>query len=27
VAKEAQAESFARTGINPRRMGVRFARG
>jgi hypothetical protein len=26
VAKEAQAESFARTGINPRRMGVRFTR-
>ena len=26
VAKEAQAGSFARTGINPRRMGVRFSR-
>ena len=26
VAKEAQAETFARTGINPRRMGVRFTR-
>lgn len=26
VAKEAQAESFARTGINPRRIGVRFSR-
>jgi|CXWL01.1.fsa_nt_gi hypothetical protein len=26
VASEAQAESFARTGINPRRIGVRFSR-
>ena len=26
VAKEAQAESLARTGINPRRIGVRFSR-
>jgi len=26
VAKEAQAEKFARTGINPRRIGVRFTR-
>lgn len=26
VAKEAQSETLARTGINPRRMGVRFTR-
>ncbi len=26
VAKEAQAETLARTGINPRRIGVRFVR-
>lgn len=26
VTKEAQAEKFARTGINPRRIGVRFTR-
>lgn len=26
VAKEAQAETLARTGVNPRRIGVRFAR-
>lgn len=26
VAKEAQAEKFSRTGINPRRIGVRFSR-
>jgi hypothetical protein len=26
VAKEAQAETFARTGMNPRRIGVRFSR-